>query len=149
LVGVRSEPWTGRRPKRAAVVRFNLSEEQRGRLVISRSRVALMSAPPIPNPRFGSMIYPTPSVGCGFGHSGLVDCAVWPFSLDGPLVVASNIPSAAASLAPQPKGPRSAVPTVGLGAGGDDRDRCLSREGERLIPIVPQPSITLASQIRN
>jgi hypothetical protein len=45
---------------------------------------------PIPDPRFGNMIYPTPSVGCRFGHGGLLNCAVWPFSLDGPLVVAST-----------------------------------------------------------
>jgi len=44
----------------------------------------------IPNPRFGNLIYPTPSVGGRFGQGGLLNCAVWPFSLNSPLVAVSK-----------------------------------------------------------
>jgi len=36
------------------------------------------------------MTYPTHSVRRRLGHGGLLNCAVWPFSLNGPLVAVSK-----------------------------------------------------------
>jgi hypothetical protein len=68
--------------------RPNESEPGVQRALHSRAR---WDEPPIPDPHFGTMIYPTPSIRCRFGHDDLVNCAIRPLSLNSPLVtVAKN-----------------------------------------------------------